>query len=183
VEDIACTDTWLGLFVANVHESTFSRLNLNCVNDAVPERPHCLYMEQGCRDLVFNDVTLTKGTGYCLQIYFYNTGDGSDNVVFNNLTLDATGGHYPMTIGGNSMTNFVFNGITITDKAGTDEAAIQVSDMVDGLEFHNISAVGTWLIGGATGSDILLKDGTFDGTAIAKGAALTGLIVTNVTLT
>ena len=69
VSDIVVRNTEMPMYISYVHDSSFTRLDLEAVRLYTTTGDHAIYMERENRNLTFNDVTLSGGSGYCLQLW------------------------------------------------------------------------------------------------------------------
>ena len=70
VSDIVVRNTEMPMYISYVHDSSFTRLDLEAVRLYTTTGDHAIYMERENRNLTFNDCSLTGGSGYCLQLYW-----------------------------------------------------------------------------------------------------------------
>ncbi len=93
VSDIVVRNTEMPMYISYVHDSSFTRLDLEAVRLYTTTGDHAIYMERENRNLTFNDCNLSGGSGYCLQLWL--EGGTSSGITFNNLSLDSRTGRYP----------------------------------------------------------------------------------------
>jgi polygalacturonase len=185
VSDIRAVMCVTPMYLSHINGGTFTNLNLNAVSNAVlkaagasANQYHGIYLERGCTNLTFDNLTITGGGGYCLQIYL--SGGTSSGIVFNNTTLDARDGRYPLVIG-NGYSDITFNGLSIPGMLDALGVAIiwygPSNVVIDG-----ITAVGGSNLHAARGtpSGCVIRNGTYKGPGIAT---IPGVTVSNVVRT
>jgi len=89
MDDVVSRNTCQGIFLANVSDSTFTNLDLDCTPDGPwwSGKPHCLYLERGCHNLSFKNVVLT-GTTAGQAFHAYNeTDQPSSGLVIDGMTI------------------------------------------------------------------------------------------------
>ena len=179
VDGMVARDCAEPLFVANVSDSTFSNLDIQAPN-LNTNLWHCIYLERELHNLTFNNVRLTGGSGYSLQLYY--SGGGSDNIRFSNLTLDATTGRYPLVIWGYS--HVTFTNTVFIMPASSSGVVVRMDSPTD-ITFDGFTAQGGQaLVGtysGANPHDVVLRNGSYSGTRLLQsGSTITNLVVENV---
>ena len=96
VSDIVVRDTEMPMYISATRtiSSSPAWIGRRCVS--IPRETTPSTWSGNNRDLTFNDCSLSGGSGYCLHLYME---DGSSSgITFNNLSLDATTGRYPLVI-------------------------------------------------------------------------------------
>jgi len=176
ITDIVARDCLDPLYVSHVHDSDFTRLDLQAVN--MPSNQyHAMYLERECRRLTFSDCTLSGGSGYTLHLWL--EGGSSSDLTFTGLTLDSTGGRYPLVIGsGFSRVRFVSS----TIRAGSSGQVVLFYGGED-ITFEGFAASGGEVLVRVDGtvSDILMRNGSYTGTDLGTGVTfqnVTGAVMT-----
>ena len=185
IEDISATNCRTPMYIQDVEDSAFTRMSLQGV--AVDHAfDHCLYMSEGCYRLTFTDVTLVGGGGYGLHLFRGSRGTTS-YVTFNNLTIDATTGRWPMCIT-DGFSNIAFHHVNL--RMLIDEVCIRVTGC-DNILFDGLTASGGHAVigtfAGQRAGHITLKVVAYDEPSILSpnpGArGITDLVVESATRT
>ena len=166
------------LFLANVSNSTFSNLDIQA-DKYDTNQWHGIYLERGNHNLTFRNVKITGGSGYSLQLY-YSTPGTSDTLLFENLTLDATNGRYPLVI--QSYDHVIFRNVTIIG-GPAGGALIRFYGGSDDIVFDGFTARGgdklvTWSNNQPT--NVTFKNGTYFGSQLSD--KMSAFTFENVTL-
>lgn len=175
VANIVARNTRTALYASHITDSSFTDLDLQGGGSNTLD--HCIYLNEQLQRVTFTNLTLTRGAGYALQMYISSSGVSS-GLTFNNVTLDATNGRYPLVIGG-GWSNITFNSITMKSSR-TDQADAKVWGISD-LRMDGINASGGSALIEGTGARATLQNGTYDGPRI-NASSITDLVVQNVTL-
>ncbi|OGH08118.1 MAG: hypothetical protein A2W22_01525 [Candidatus Levybacteria bacterium RBG_16_35_11] len=166
------------LFLANVSNSAFSNIDIQA-DKYDTNQWHGIYLERGNHNLTFRNVKITGGSGYSLQLY-YSTPGTSDTLLFENLTLDATTGRYPLVI--QSYDHVIFRNVTIIG-GPAGGALIRFYGGSDDIVFDGFTARGgdklvTWSNNQPT--NVTFKNGTYYGTQLSD--KMSAFTFENVTL-
>jgi len=168
------------ILLANVSDSTFTNLDIQA--DKFPTNKwHGIYLERGNHNLTFKNVKISGGSGYCLQLYY--SGGGSDNILFDGLTLDATTGRYPLIIQGYS--HVVFRNLTIIGAPGSDGPLIRFYGDSDDVTFDGFTASGgtalvSWSYSAPT--NVTFRNGTYAGPVLIEPGQEADFTLENVKL-
>ncbi len=178
ISDIVIRDTEMPMYVSYVHDSSFTRLDLQAVHLATTG-DHAMYLERENRRLTFNDCALYGGSGYCLQLYL-ETGSSSD-ISFNNLLLDATTGRYPLMIGAG------FSDVSFTNStfvAGSDSGVIRFYGGSN-VAFDGFAAYGGTVLALVAGSvdNVVLRNGNYTGSDLGSGVTFENVTANSKTVT
>lgn len=176
ITDIVIRESQMPIYMAYVHDSTFTRLNLQAINIPGTNKDHALYMERENRNLTFNDCTLSGGCGYCLHLYM--EGGSSSDINFENLTLDSTHGRYPLVIGsGYSSVHFR----NTTFRAGQSGPVVTLYGGSD-ITFDGFSASGgsNLVIASSSVSNVVFSNGSYTGSDLGSGVSFTNVATNSV---
>jgi len=156
------------LFLANLTDGTFARLDLSVDSSGSWGKNHVLYVERGCHDLSFQDCVFSGGRGQVVHCYYEGTSGGSTNISFSG--LDITCGYGPIVISKN------FDGVRITNltarTTSTDYSVLQTygaskNVTVDGFEcWGGIALVGSTLAIEGVGANWRLTNGIYHGSLL-----------------
>lgn len=58
-----------GMFLANLHDGLFENVDIEARTTGSTAKPHCLYIDQGCKDLTFRVLKLRGGLGQSIHCY------------------------------------------------------------------------------------------------------------------
>jgi Pectate lyase superfamily protein len=184
VEGVQARECATTIYAADIADSRFARLDLQGAQTG-RTLDHDIYLESNCHGLTFTDVTLTGGSGYCLQLYV-GPGGASSDVTFERTLLDATTGRYPLVIG-SGWSKVAFGDLDLT-MSRTDGPCVLLGAATD-ITFDGFTASGgrsllEWYGDRAHPAErITLKNGRYDGPALPTGAAgIADLLVQNVTV-
>jgi hypothetical protein len=176
IEDIVAHEVNFGVYIDCLAESTFTRLDISgrfvdSQEGADPRHWQDIYIQSDVRDLVFNDCTLTKGSGWAIQLWGGDQHEfftPSRDITFNNTLIDVTGGQLPIVIG-NGYSNVTFNNTAIAARSDTTYGDIVRLYGGDSITFSGFAVTGGQVLalvpfGG--GSNVLFTSGTFDGASL-----------------
>jgi hypothetical protein len=182
VSDIIARDCRLPLYVDSVSNSTFSRLDLRAAHLAAPTRGYALYVEGDCSHLTFVDCTLSGGSGWTMHLYYdYEGEDTSHDIAFNNTTIDATDGDYPIVIG-RGFYDIRFTNTTLRARSDTEYGYVVRFLGGRKITFDGFTATGGRVLALVEypevmdPADFVFRNGSFDGADLG-----TGVIFENVT--
>ena len=152
------TDTRIPLFLADTEDSTLTDLDL--AGRVGTNGDHCIYMERGNKRMTGRNWSLKHGADYCLHMYdgTFNGTFTSEDIDLEHITLDATGGHYPLCIIG-------YRRVTIRDlymKGTADGPCIMLKDCQEVL-IEDFAASGGYSLvyshGGVSG--VTIRNGSY----------------------
>ena len=170
MNDIVVRNTQMPMYISYVHDSSFARLDLQAVHLATTG-DHAVYIERESRRLSFTDCALSGGSGYSLQLYL-SEGSSSD-IDFDNLTLDATSGRFPLVIG-SGFSNVYFRNTRIV--AGPTDSVIRFYGGAN-VAFEGFSASGGSVLAVVAGSvsNVVFRNGTYTGTNLLQPSTVSGV--------
>jgi len=182
VEDIVCRNCEQSLYASHIADSHFARLDLQGSGITGSTKSHDIYLEQETRRVTFDSLTLTKGSGYAINLYAGSGGTSSD-VTFTNLTLDAREGRWPLHIG-DGWSNIRFNNVTML---AVSDDVVRLAGPKDITFDGFIASGGVALVGTFGDTDyaerITFKNGTYPNTLLARVPyRINNLVFENVTL-
>ena len=178
VEDFTARDCAQPVLLANLHEAAFSRVTLEA-----PRYPtnqwHGMYIERDVQDVTFSDLHISGGSGYCLQLY-YGSSTVSANLVFEDVTLDATDGRYPLIIS-NGFRNITFRRCKIIMPSGSDGVCVRLYSPTAVLFEDFEASGGVALVGSVSGGtpQATFRNGNYRGPALVQGT-LPNVVMDNV---
>jgi putative cell wall-binding protein len=173
---ITVTNSRRPMYVSCTVSSTFSNMDLNAVHISSTILGHALYICNNAHNLTFNNMELSGGSGYCLQLWCDATPN-TDNITFNNLSLDATAGQWPFVIGP-GFSHITLTNTTIAARPTDELVRLYGGDdvLVDGFTARGGSV---FVISPGSVSDVTFRDGTYSGTRLTNGT-LSGVTFENV---
>ncbi len=147
------------LYLANVSNSTFNNLNLNCFTRSFYEsgyKNHVIYLERGNDGLTFNNIRVSGGTGQSIHMYHESTVN-SKNIAFNHLVLN------------NPNSGIVvkrYNNVTFSDLVGSISSAVGeqeffVAELADNIKIDGFNVAG--------GSAALYSNGSLTNVTMVNG--------------
>lgn len=172
VSDIVARNCRVALFLASLKDSTFARLDLHAQYQPNNNKDHTVYIAQDATYCTFTDCTFSGGAGWALQFWGGENG-ATHHLTFNNTTVDATEGGYPVVVG-DGFSDITFNNTTVRASSATE-----YQDVVRFYGGSNFTFTGFAVRGGkvlafvpyAGGvSNIVFRSGTFNGTTLGYGA-------------
>ncbi len=166
VSDIVARDCLDPLYVSHVHDSSFGALDLQAVK-VESNQYHAVYLERECRGLKFTDCIFSGGSGYTLHLWL--EGGSSSGLIFENLTLDARAGRYPLVIGGDWSDVTFLNSVLI---ANSDGAVTQFYG-ASNITFDRFQASGGEVLTGPDYGEprgIVFRNGVYEGSELGAGA-------------
>ena len=175
VSDIVARDCRVALFLASCRNSTFTRLDLHGEYQPNNVHDHTVYIERDVTHCTFTNCTFSGGAGWALQFWGGENG-ATHHLTFNNTTVDATEGGYPIVVGG-GFSDIALNSTTIYARSNTTEG-----DVIRFYGGQNIIFDGFTVTGGRTlaligpraaVSGVVFKNGTFDGLRLGGGKGVT----------
>lgn len=180
ISDIVARNCRMPMYISHVHDSSFSRLDLQGLRIAGDTLHHALYVERENRRLTFTDCTLSGGSGYTLHLWIELFGSSSD-ITFTNLTVDATNGRYPMVIGPR-FSNIRFQQSTL--KAGPTSEVVRFYGGGD-ITFDGFTASGGSVLALVDGSvsNVVFRNGTYAGTNLGSGVTFENVKTVSTTST
>ena len=104
VEDFTSRNTRMGIFLTDVHDSTFARCDLEgALVTGGLDKEHCFYFQANVQDCTFTDFTLTKPADYAFHIWPDRpTANYTGRLTFTRVLADATVSGSPFVIGGDA---------------------------------------------------------------------------------
>lgn len=171
VSDIVARNCRVALFLASLKDSTFARLDLHAQYQPNNNKDHTVYIAQDATYCTFTDCTFSGGAGWALQFWGGENG-ATHHLTFNNTTVDATEGGYPVVVG-DGFSDITFNNTTVRASSATE-----YQDVVRFYGGSNFTFTGFAVRGGkvlafvpysSSVSGILFRNGTFDGPTLAYG--------------
>ncbi|OGH09621.1 MAG: hypothetical protein A2152_01660 [Candidatus Levybacteria bacterium RBG_16_35_6] len=169
------------LFIANTSDSTFTNIDIQA-DRFDTNLWHGIYLERGNHNLTFRNLKIVGGSGYCLQLYYGEAGT-SDTLLFENVTLDATSGRYPLVIQGYS--HVIFRNITLIAPANISSSLIRFYGSSDDIVFDGFNATGGTSLASweyDTPTNVIFKNGNYNGPRIIKSGQEGVFTLQNVTL-
>ena len=189
IEDIVARNCRVPMYLSYMADSTFTRLDLQGVGTSGPTTDHNIYLTHDCRRLTFRDVALRRSPGYALHMWTSSVGTTSD-ILFENLTLDATEGRWPLVIS-TGWTNVTFRNTNMRMKTTTNGVCVLLQSPCD-ITFDGFTAVGGYALVGTYGGmsspaqRITFRNGSYTGPSLQPpdpgGRNITDLIMQNVAL-
>ena len=189
IEDIATRHTANPLYLQDVHDSTFRRLDLEGAGtDGRYPFDHCIYLQVNVQDCTFEDLTLTKPSGTCFTTTGGYTGY-SGRLVFRNMICDASQSGWPMALTDDATSQFddvEFYNLTLIG-ANRENGAIIMLVAPTNLLFDGFQASGSdYLVrqyGTSSANGITFRNGNFNGVRLDYGNPVTrNLVFDSVTL-
>ena len=181
VSDIITRNTRMGLFLSDVKNSVFSRLDLEGTGAAGSRFDHCFYFHNNVTDSVFEDFILTKPPGYAFHIWPDATDDPTGStftgrLVFRRILADASLSGSPMVIGADGGTT-VIDDIKIYDTtaigANRGDQSIMMLASPNNVLMEGFQATGNnYLVRQyeeTSAKGVILRNGNFNGTRINYG--------------
>jgi len=154
-------------FVSNVSNSAFANIDIQAAR-LDSNQYHGMYLERSLHNLTFRNVRITGGSGYCLQLY--TESGASDHLTFDDVTLDATIGRYPLVIWGFS--NVTFHDVRLL-MTRTDGPCVRLGMATD-VAFSGFTAQGGSALvapyAGCHPRNVVFRDGSYQGPELGTGA-------------
>lgn len=159
------------LYMANVDSSSFSNLTLQADKFSTNQW-HGIYICHDVNNSSFENIDISGGSGYCLQLW---NDEGSNNyLTFNNISLDATNGRYPLVIG-HDFNNISMKNIKMAGSSGSLVTWYGGNNVV--IDGFTASGGSKLLSGSGTVTNCAMKNGTYSGTL----GSMSGVTLTNIT--
>ena len=157
------------LFLADVSDSTFTNLDIQADRYS-NNQWHGIYMERDLHNITIRDSVIRGGSGYTVQMYY--SGGGSSGILFENVTIDAREGRYPLVIWGYS--NVTFRNVTLLADPASDGAIVRLHGTATNILFDGFTASGGSALvrpySGQNPVNVIFRNGTYDGPTLGSGA-------------
>lgn len=169
-EDVQSRGCFGAFFFANVSDSTFRNLDLECVyipNAQSGYKNHVIYLERGNHNLSFYDVKSTGGSSWPIHLYNYETtSQPSTDILFDGLEVDCQVGAIVISEG--------YQRVTIKNLKATSGGGFPVIQLygaakdivIDGFECWGGSALVGLASGKAAPVNVTLRNGIYHGPAL-----------------
>jgi len=156
-----------GIYLDCVTDSVFSGLDITSPRYMGSNQDHAMYVESDVTNVVIKDSVFRGGSGYTLHMYREGGGQSHD-ILFENVTIDASTGRYPVVIG-SGFDHVTFRNCTFIARANADEAVFQMWG-VDSILVDGFTASGGTALVSASGTNIVFRNGTYEGPSLGTGA-------------
>ena len=161
VEDITVRHSKTGIYIHDVHDSVFRRLDLEAHGLVGNDLDHTIYFNKNTDDNLFEDLTLRKAPGYSLQLY---TGPSYRNT-FRRVLCDAWESAYSIIVQGQY--DLIFEHLTVLGRPGMDDYIRSYGTnngvLFDGFNFTGaLSSCEFWWVAGPL-SNVTLRNGYYGG--------------------
>ena len=169
------------LEIANLSDSSFSNVDIQAPN-LNTNQWHGIYLERSLHNIAFRNLSIIGGSGYCLQLY--TESGASDHLSFENVTLDATDGRFPLVIWGYSSVTFTnLNMVNVR----SDGPCVRLHGSASNVTIDGFSASGGYSLAapytGQTPQAVVLRNGAYDGQTLGSGATFENVTVGGTTPT
>ena len=171
VEDITVRHSKMPIYLHDVHDSTFRRLDLEGAGTDASSTDHPIYINTNVQDCLFEDFRLTKPSGYALHLYATNGTAPAARLVFRRIVADASASGSPMVIAG-LVDGVEFYDITFVGANRMDQSVLMLTD-VSNILTNGFQAGGSdYMVrqfGGTSANGVTLRNGNFNGVLLDYG--------------
>ncbi len=187
VEDIVARHTRAPLYLGDVHDSTFRRLDLEGAGtDAAYPSTTASTSTRTCRTLRSRTSRLTKPSGYAFHIDPNNGTAPTTRLVFRRVLADASWSGSPMVIAGSLATGIQIYDLTAIGANRYDQAILMLDRptniLVDGFQAKGNNYL-VRQFGGSSANGVTFRNGNFNGARLDYGSPATqNLVFQSVTL-
>ena len=173
VEDIVTRHTVAPLYIQDVHDSTFRRLDLEGAGlDGRWPYDHPIYINANVQDSLFEDLTLTRPSGYAFHIDANNGTSPTARLVFRHVLADASWSGSPMVIMGSLTTDIQIYDLTAIGANRYDQTIMMLSVptniLIDGFNARGSNYL-VRQFGGTSANGITFRNGNFNGVRLDYG--------------
>jgi hypothetical protein len=184
IEDIVARNCKMPIYASHIADSSFARMDLEGAGLTADRYNHDMYLEAEVRRVTFTDLTLTKPSGYAINLWCGSGGYSSD-VTFTNLNIDTSNGKWALQAS-HHYSNVVFRNVTL-NAANSDGPVVMLGDQAVGITFDGFNAVGGYqlldVLGDFIANNITFENGNYNGTKLpTTHPQVNNLVYTNVTV-
>ncbi|HZJ03322.1 MAG TPA: S-layer homology domain-containing protein [Thermoleophilia bacterium] len=175
VENITARNTRSPAYLHDIHDSTFRRLDLEAAPTGT-RLNHALYINANVQDSLFEDIRLTKPSGYAFHIDANNGTSPTARLVFRRLVADASASGRPMVMASGGIQQIRFYDLTAIGGNRGDRAALMLGTPSDLLVEGFQSTGSDYFIrqyNGTSADGVTLRNGNVNGVRIDYGSPAT----------